>query len=69
MRNNVKTIIDDLTKEDNKNLSYYYQQGFEIGKEEATLHLINKMSLSKINKETISKITDIPLEEINELID
>lgn len=69
MENKIETIIEDLKEDNTKTLSYYYQQGFEIGKEEATLKLINNMALSNINNETISKITEIPLETINELVD
>ena len=59
----IETIIEDLSTD---KISYYYKQGFEIGKEETLFYLVNKMVINNIDKDTISKITNLPLEVIND---
>ena len=63
----IDTIVNDLST--NEQSLYYYQQGFEIGQEEAIYNLINKMALANISIDEISKITELPLENIKCILD
>lgn len=65
---NFKTIMEDLTENDTEKILYYFNQGFEIGKEEAIHCLVNKMSLSNISIEEISNITNLPLNEVSNFL-
>lgn len=69
MKKSIQNTISDLTNNSTDKLMYYYEQGFEIGKEEALYEITNQMILENIDRKTISKITKIPLESINQIIE
>lgn len=47
---------------------YYYNQGLEIGKEEAKIEIAINLFHLKIDKTTIAKVTDISLETLEQLL-
>lgn len=65
MENFIKKKSKLSDKEINE-LLYYYQQGIEIGKEEATFEIINKLIKLNININDIAKATNISINNIKE---
>ncbi len=57
-----------LTDSEVNELLYYYKQGIDVGKEEATLSVINNLISLNMDNNTISKIVNIDEKKIEQLI-
>ncbi len=58
----------NLTDSEVNELLYYYTQGIEMGKEEATLSIINNLISLNMDNNTISKIVNLDEKKIEQLI-
>ncbi len=57
-----------LTDKEVNELLYYYKQGIDVGKEEATLSVINNLISLNMDNATISKIVNLDENKIEQLI-
>ena len=57
-----------LTDSEVNELLYYYKNGIDVGKEEATLSVINNLISLNMDNNTISKIVNIDEKKIEQLI-
>ena len=63
----MKSLIN-LNEDQINELLYYLKQGINIGKEEATLKIINNLICLDFEKSIISKIVNIDENKIEQLI-
>lgn len=68
----MQTFMDkkaSLTEEEVNELLYYYEQGIDVGKEEATILIINQLHKLNVDINIISKATNYSIHKIKQIIE
>lgn len=67
-----KGLIEDIANNQFDRMEeslYYYRQGFNMGKEETQVEIVNALKEIGIDKKIISKVTNLSLKTIQQIID